>query len=58
MYALKCGIDDLVLKIKKKKIFNIKPIKQDYKKLIRLTKSKDFNLIQQKKFIEMAKLKL
>ena len=58
MYALKCGIDDLVLKIKKKKILNIKPIKQDYKKLIRLTKSKDFNLIQQKKFIEMAKLKL
>ena len=27
MYALKCGIDDLVLKIKKKKILNIKPKK-------------------------------
>ena len=30
MYALKCGIDDLVLMIKKK-ILNIKPIRQDYK---------------------------
>ena len=44
MSVVKNTINEIVLLLKNKKIFKIKPIKQDLKKEIRHTKKKDFFL--------------